>query len=167
MSNKKEMIAKLRAAKEAKELSYQDIVDITEANGEAVSIATVKRVFAKDANIEDFRYSQTMRPIIRAVLGMDEDTEPPAETPTVQQSEQYYAEIVALKAVVDLKSTMLEKAELEAQKKIDFLKQTIEDYKAANKWYKRLIGILGAVCALAFIAVIIDLAVGTVGWIRY
>lgn len=167
MGEMQELLAKLRAAKEAKELSYQDIVDITEENGEVVSLATVKRVFARDSNIEDFRYSQTIRPIIRAVLGMDEETEPPTERPTVQQSEQYYAEIVALKAVVELKSTMLEKAEQEAQKKIDFLKHTLDDYKAANKWYKRVIGFLGVICFLAMVAVIVDLAIGTIGWIRY
>lgn len=167
MGEKQELLAKLRAAKEVKGLSYQDIVDITEENGEAISIATVKRVFAKDSDLEDFRYRQTVRPIVRAVLGMDEATEPPAETPSLQQSEQYYAEIVALKAVVDLKSTMLEKAEAEAQKKIDFLKATLDDYKAANKWYKRVIAILGVICFLAMVAVILDLAIGTVGWIRY
>lgn len=167
MGGKQELLAKLRAAKEVKGLSYQDIVDITEENGEAISIATVKRVFAKDSDLEDFRYRQTVRPIVRAVLGMDEATEPPAETPSLQQSEQYYAEIVALKAVVDLKSTMLEKAEAEAQKKIDFLKATLDDYKAANKWYKRVIAILGVICFLAMVAVILDLAIGTVGWIRY
>lgn len=167
MGEKQELLAKLRAAKEAKGLSYQDIVDITEENGEAISIATVKRVFAKDSDLEDFRYRQTVRPIVRAVLGMDEETEPPAETPTVQQSEKYYAEIEALKAVVDLKSTMLEKAEAEAQKKIDFLKQTLDDYKAANKWYKRVIAILGVICFCAMIGVVLDLAIGSIGWIRY
>lgn len=167
MSEKQELLAKLRVAKETKGLSYQDIVEITEENGEAVSLATVKRVFAKDSNLEDFRYGQTVRPIVRAVLGMDEETTPPSQEPTVQQSEQYYAEIVALKALVDFKSEMLERAETEGQKKIDFLKATLEDYKAANKWYKRVIAVLGVICFMVMVAVVIDLLIGRVGWIRY
>lgn len=167
MGEKQELLAKLREAKEAKGLSYQDIVEITEQNGEAVSPASVKRVFAKDAKIEDFRYAQTIRPIVRAVIGMDEETEPPEQAPTLEQATQDYATIEALKAVVDHKSEMLKRAEEEAQKKIDFLKATLEDYKAANKWYKRVIGILGIICFLAMIGVILDLAIGTVGWIRY
>ena len=68
-----ELMEKLREARKAKNLSYQDIVDITEANGEAVSPSTVRRIFQEEAKLEDFRYHQTVRPIIRAVLGMDEE----------------------------------------------------------------------------------------------
>lgn len=192
MTEKQELLQKLRIAREAKGLSYQDIVDVTEENGEAVSLSTVKRIFQKDSDLEDFRYHQTVRPIIRAVLGMDEETEKPAAEPTAEQAEQYYATIEGLKAVVDLKHSQItalqkendrltfELSELKAdrkeridevkaedQKKIDYLKGVIADYKSATKWYKRVIAILGVVAALFFIALIIDLAVGTIGWIRY
>ena len=167
MGEKQELLAKLRSARESKGLSHQDIVDITEQNGESVSIATVRRVFAKDAKIEDFRYTQTIRPIVRAILGMDEELEPPEKAPTLEQAAQDYITIETLKAVVDHKSEMLKRAEEEAQKKIDFLKATLEDYKAANKWYKRVIGILGVICFLAMIGVVLDLAIGNIGWIRY
>ena len=167
MGKKQELLAKLRAARDAKGLSYQDIVDLTEENGEAISLSTVKRVFAKESNIEDFRYSQTIRPIIRAVIGMNEEIEPPEQAPTLEEAKQDYAAIEVLKAVVDHKSEMLKRAEEEAQKKIDFLKATLEDYKAANKWYKRVIGILGVICFLAMIGIVLDIAIGTIGWIRY
>lgn len=167
MSEKQELLANLRAAREAKGMSYQDIADITEENGEAVSIASIKRVFSKDAKIEDFRYSQTIRPIVRAVIGMDEETQPPVEPPTMEQATQDYATIETLKAVVDHKSEMLKRAEEEAQKKINFLISTLEDYKAANKWYKRVIAILGIICFMAMVAVVVDLSIGHIGWIRY
>lgn len=167
MGEKQELLAKLRAAREAKGLSYQDIVDITEENGEAISLSTVKRVFAKESDIEDFRYGQTIRPIVRAVLGMDEETKPPEEAPTLEQATQDYVTIETLKAVVEHKSEMLARVESEATKKIEYLKKIVEDLQAANKWYKRVIGILGAVCFLAMIAVILDLAIGNIGWIRY
>lgn len=102
-----DILVKLREAKEARFLSYQDIVDITEQNNEAVSLSTVKRMFAKDANIADFRYNQTIRPVVRAVLGLDEDTEEPAEVPDPQQAEQYYTTIEAMKAVLNFKAEQL------------------------------------------------------------
>lgn len=187
-----ELMEKLRDAKKAKNLSYQDIVDITEANGEAVSPSTVRRLFQEEAKLEDFRYHQTVRPIIRAVLGMDEETEKPAAKPSAEQAEQYYATIEGLKAVVDLKheqNTSLQKennrlaselADLKVdrkeqladtkadyQKKIDHLKEEISWYKESLKWHRWVMLILGIIVALAIIALIIDLSVGNFGWIRY
>lgn len=166
--NKQELIQKLKEARKAKNLSYQDIVDITEVNGEAVSMSTVRRVFTcTTEEAESFKYNQTLRPIVRAVLGMDEETTPPEGKPTEEQVNQYYAEVEALKALVEFKSEMLARAEEEARKKIEFLRSTVEDYRESNKWYKRIIGVLGAICALAVIAVIADIAIGSIGWIRY
>lgn len=199
MSEKQELLEKLRIAKETKGLSYQDIVDITEENGEAVSLSTVKRIFQKDSDLDDFRYHQTVRPVIRAVLGMDEETEKPAAEPTAEQAEQYYATIEGLKAVVDLKHEQLmalqrendrltaEMSDLkvdrkedikrhdeESQKKVDYLKRIVDDlqqsikwYKGSLKWHKRVIVVLGLVCIAVLAALIIDLAIGDIGWIRY
>jgi len=192
MSEQQELLQKLRVAKDAKGLSYQDIVDITEENGEAVSLSTVKRIFQKDSSLDDFRYHQTVRPIIRAVLGMDEETEKPAAKPSLAQAEQYYATIEGLKAVVELKHEQLvalqkennrltsELADLKVdrkeqlsetkadyQKKIDHLKEEILWYKGSLKWHRRVVLILGIIVALAIAALVIDLAVGGIGWIRY
>lgn len=192
MSEKQELLQKLRIARETKGLSYQDIVDITEENGEAVSLSTVKRIFQKDSDLDDFRYHQTVRPIIRAVLGMDEETEKPAAEPTAEQAEQYYATIEGLKAVVDLKHSQLvslqkenerlasevsdmkvdrkeQIAEIKGdyQKKVEYLKRIVDDLQNSIKWYKRVIAILAITAGLFFISLIIDLAVGSIGWIRY
>lgn len=157
MHKMQDVLAKLREAKEAKFLSYQAIVDITEQNGEAVSLSTVKRLFAKDADISDFRYHQTIRPVVRAVLGMDEDTELPADVPDQQQAEQYYTTIEAMKAVIDFKHEQLtertneverlkteikeiterhtkeiEELKSDAQRKIDHLKDQIAYLRSVN-----------------------------------
>lgn len=165
MGENEQVLAKIRAAKEVKGLSYQDIVDLTEQNGEAVSLSTVKRVFAKESDIDDFRYSQTIRPIIRAVLGLNEET--PDPIPSIEQANESYATIEGLKAVIALKSEMMEKLEADNQKKIDYLKQNIDDFRNATKWYKRVIVALGSVCLFFMIMVFIDLAIGTIGWFRY
>lgn len=192
MSEKQELMQKLRIAREAKGLSYQDIVDITEENGEAVSLSTVKRIFQKDSDLEDFRYHQTVRPVVRAVLGMDEETERPADEPSTEQAEQYYATIEGLKAVVDLKHEQLmtlqkendrlaselsdmkidrrdelKRHDEDSQKKVDYLKRIVEDLQNSIKWYKKIIVAMGLVCVAVLVALIIDLAVGDIGWIRY
>lgn len=135
--DKKELIEKLRAAKEAKGISCQEIVDITEQNGEAISMSTVRRVFAKDSDANDFRYKQTLRPIARAVLGIDEDLQPPEVRPTIEQAEQAYATIEALKALVDFKSEMLARSEKEIERlhaEIEKRDKIIEKKDAVIEW---------------------------------
>lgn len=121
------IIPKLREAKEVKGLSYQDITDITEANGEYVSVSSVKRVFSKDADLSNFRYNQTIRPIIRAVLGLDAETEEPTDDP--KQAEEYYTTIEAMKAVIDFKHQQLE----EYAKEIERLKEAIQKSEEAHQ----------------------------------
>lgn len=123
----KEMLPKLREAKEAKGMSYQDISGITEENGEYVSVASVKRVFAKDADLSNFRYYQTIRPIIRAVLGLDAETQEPTDDPN--QPEEYYTTIEAMKAVIDFKHQQL----VEYAKEIERLKEEIQSLRAASQ----------------------------------
>lgn len=129
------IIEKLREAKEVKGLSYQDITDITEENGEYVSVSSVKRVFAKNSDISNFRYNQTIRPIVRAVLGLDEETAEPTDDPN--QPEEYYTTIEAMKAVLEFKHQQL----TESAKEIERLKEALQ---AANEAHQRTIDTLAA-----------------------
>ena len=151
MTTKQELMDKVRAVKEAKGLSYQDIVRITEQNGEAISIATVQRVFRKNSNVEEFRYHKTIRPIVRAVLGMDEELEVPAAKPTQEQAEVYYTTIEGLKAVVDFKHEQL----AALQRETDYLKGIVADYKSEIRWHRRLITAMGVISVLAIAGAII------------
>ena len=121
------IIPKLREAKEVKGLSYQDITDITEENGEYVSVSSVKRVFAKDSDISSFRYNQTIRPIIRAVLGLDAETEEPKDDP--KQAEEYYTTIEAMKAVIDFKHQQI----MDYAKEIESLKEAMQTMKEEHQ----------------------------------
>ena len=141
MTTKQELMDKVRAVKEAKGLSYQDIVRITEENGEAISIATIQRVFRKNSNVEEFRYHKTIRPIVRAVLGMDEELEVPAAKPTQEQAEVYYTTIEGLKAVADFKHEQI----TALQRETDYLKGIVADYKSEIRWHRRLVTMLGII----------------------
>lgn len=164
MSQAQDLLANLRIAREVKKLSYQDIVDITEENHEAVSIASVKRVFAQGARIEDFRYEQTIRPIIRAVLGMDEEVIIPA--PDEPHAEEV-ATIETLKALADYKADMLRLREVEHQRVVAHLKDQIAQLHNDVAWYRKIVVVLGVISLCALIGIIADLAIGTTGWIRY
>lgn len=163
MNNRQELLEKVRAAKEAKGLSYQDIVDITEKNGEAVSIATVQRFFKKDSHPEEFRYSKTVQPIVHAVLGMYEELDPPQKSVSKEQAEEYVSTIEALKSLAELKHARV----MELNHEVEYLKGIVSDYKSEIKWQRRLILAFGTIATIAIVAIIIDLAFGHVGWIRY
>ena len=70
-------IEKLRAAKDRKGYSYQRIVDESEKLGNAVSLSTVKRVFAPGADPAGFNPA-TLHAIAQ-VLGVDDNAEDGAD----------------------------------------------------------------------------------------
>lgn len=108
-AKKEEVLRQLKTARKAKGLSYQDIVDGTEEIGMAVSLSTVKRVFAENSDAADFRWDTTLRPIARVVLGMDNDEEP-------QTLEEARVEVSGLTAVVDYKDALIRKLESDLER---------------------------------------------------
>lgn len=66
------IIDHLKKVKDEKQLTFQEIANITEANGEAVSLSCIKKVFSpNDPHVHDYR--RTIRPIARAILGEVDD----------------------------------------------------------------------------------------------
>lgn len=98
-----EIIARLKVVRAEKGYSYQRIADMTEEIGEAVSLSTVKRVFAD--GVSDFRWA-TIKPIATVVLGVGFETPKPNEDDP-DQPHRYYAVIEGLKAVVEAKGDLI------------------------------------------------------------
>lgn len=72
MTNNREIILKLKEVKDEKGLSYGDILELMENNGDFVSKSTLSRVFqdgSEDSN--SFRYEETIRPIAKALLDIE------------------------------------------------------------------------------------------------
>lgn len=169
----KQVILKLKDVRLEKGLSYQAIVDKCEANGEYVSLTTVKRVFAHGSEDIGFRYDTTLRPIVRVVLGLDEESAPPPDRQvvSVDLQNEMYAENVALKAVVDLKNgiiTDLKEAqaqrEEEHSKKVEYLKGLVSRQEKVIRNNRIALAFL---VTFLIIVVIIDIMFGNVGWFRY
>lgn len=192
MGSTREIIAQLKEVRKEKGYSYQYLVDATEANGEAVSMSTIKRMFGEDSDLYDFRYATSIQPVARVLLGIA-DAENPEDQNDNRQSEKDHATIEAMKNVIVLKNEMLEDirgnlaaktSELEAsrqahkeeiaalkaehheemEKKVTYLKDLISSLKNDLRYYRCIVFVLVAII-IGVLAV--DLMVGTVGWFRY
>ena len=136
-----EIIAQLKIVRAEKELSYQKITDMTEEIGDPISLSTVKRVFTDDKH--SFRWD-TIKPIATVVLGVGFETpEPDKKDPN--QPQLYYAEIEALKALVEAKGDMIASKDIS----IDFLKKQLHRQQMATAVMSVILGLMIIVVLLS------------------
>lgn len=116
----KKVIIRLKEVRLQKGLSYQDIVDACEEQGDHVSMSSVRRIFAKDSeNGSDFR-TFTVDAIFRAVVGTEElELSAAEEAALTDQGKEAVAENAALKAVIELRDATIE----ELQRQIEVLSE--------------------------------------------
>ena len=110
---------RLKEVRNQKNLSCQDIVDACEAQGEAISLSTVRRIFAKGSEDGPDYRTYTINAIFHAVIGT-EDLELTAaeEAALTDPAKEAFIENAALKAMVEMKDVTIE----ELQHQIDTLK---------------------------------------------
>ena len=77
MTNIKELITRLKEVREEKQLSYGDIIELMEKNGDYIAKSTLSRVFAEGSEDLSFKFEETLKPIANAILDIDtiEDTD--------------------------------------------------------------------------------------------
>ena len=102
--NVKDIIIQLKRVREEKELSYNDILDLMENNGDYLSKSTLSRVFAEGSEEVSFRYEETIRPIANALLDI--------ETLEAEDS----AEVQAMKSILNFKMERIEELEREIER---------------------------------------------------
>lgn len=120
----RQIIRQLKEIRAERSLSYQNICDMVETSGGCVSLASVKRVFADGSEEQNFRYNETIKPIVIALLGINE---PPAEDGS--QS----SEVKALKTVIGIKNQTYdelaaenERVKSDYEKKLAYIKNEAE-----------------------------------------
>ena len=120
MTNTKDIIIQLKDVREQKQLSYGDILELMEKNGDYLSKSTLSRVFAEGSENESFKYEETIRPIANAILDMEniEDTD--------------NMDVRALKSVLKFKLQMIE----DLEKKIEQLEVALDKEKI--KYHEKL-----------------------------
>lgn len=99
MTNTKDIIIKLKEVREEKGLSYGDILDLLEKNGDFLSKSTLSRVFAEGSEEIKFRYEDTIRPIANALLDID----------NIEDDDEM--DVKAMKALLKYKNQMIEDLE--------------------------------------------------------
>ena len=138
MTNTKEIILKLKDVRKEKDLSYGDILDLMEKNGDFVSKSTISRIFQDGSEELSFRYEETIRPIAKALLDIetieaDDDVDVQAMKSLlqykIQRIEELEHQIEQMEAAFDRERlSMHEKMEQERagwSRSIEFLKEQI------------------------------------------
>lgn len=106
MTNTKDVILKLKEVRDEKQLSYGDILELMEKNGDYLSKSTISRVFQDGSEEQSFRYEETIRPIAKALLDIE----------TIEEDDT--TDIKAMKSLLKLKIARIEELEalLESEK---------------------------------------------------
>ena len=104
MDSTKEIVLKLQELQKNKGYKNGDIVRLVKKNGGYVSLSTVKRVFKVGGENDTFSYEDTLRPIMDALLGVEEDDE------NEDEDEKSIKEVMRLKGdlIADLERKNLE-----------------------------------------------------------
>jgi hypothetical protein len=71
-----ETIAQLKQVREERNLTYNDILHLVDEAGGFVSLTTVRRVFAKGSEHQNFRYYDSIQPLKLALLDTVPEEEP-------------------------------------------------------------------------------------------
>ena len=138
MNKTRDLIIKLKAVKEEKELSLNKIADLIEANGDFISRSSIQRVFADGSEDSSFRYEETIRPIAKALLDIENiEDDDNLDTQTMKTLLKYKIQrIEELEQQLEQLHNALDKEKLkhhdkidniraEYERKIDFLKEQI------------------------------------------
>lgn len=71
MTNTHDVIIKLKQVREEKKLSYGDIIEMMEANGDHIAKSTLSNLFKEGSENGSFNYETTIRPVAKAILGIE------------------------------------------------------------------------------------------------
>lgn len=138
MTNSKDVILKLKEVREEKGLSYNDILELMEKNGDFLSKSTLSRVFADGSEEIKFRYEDTIRPIANALLDIENiEEEDSTDVKTMKSLLKYKNDrILELEKQVRDLETALDRQKIKSSEKlekerdafnssIDFLKEQV------------------------------------------
>ena len=113
MTNTKDIIIKLKEVRAEKGLSFGDILNLMEENGDYLSKSTISRVFADGSEEQSFKYEETIRPIAKALLDIE----------TIEENDNM--DVRAMKSLLKYKIERIE----ELEQDIEHLKNQLDKEK--------------------------------------
>ena len=120
MTNTKEIILKLKEVRAEKNLSYGDILELMEKNGDFLSKSTISRLFQDGSENVSFRYEETIRPIAKALLDIE----------TIEETDDL--DVQAMKSLLQYKIQRIE----ELERQIESLKASHDKEKV--KYHEKM-----------------------------
>ena len=120
MTNSKDLILKLKEVREEKNLSYNDIMELMEKNGDYLAKSTLSRVFGEGSEDMSFRYEETIRPIAKALLDIENiEADDTMDIQAMKSLLKYKIQrIEDLEKQVDHLSKALDKEKIRGQEKL-------------------------------------------------
>lgn len=100
----KDIIIQLKKVREEKGLSYSNILELMERNGDYLSKSTLSRVFSEGSEEVSFNYEVTIRPIANALLDIE----------NIEQEDS--REVQAMKSILKFKAERIEDLERQIEK---------------------------------------------------
>lgn len=121
MTNTKDLIIKLKEVREEKGLSFNDILDLMEKNGDYLAKSTLSRVFAEGSEDNSFKYEETIRPIANALLDIETEEETDdLDTKALKTLLKFKLErIEELERQIEHLENALDKEKIKAHEKLD------------------------------------------------
>lgn len=120
MTNVKDIIIKLKEVRKEKGLSYGDILDLVEKNGDYLAKSTLSRLFQDGSEELSFKYDETIRPLAKALLDIE----------TIEDDDNM--DIQAMKSLLKYKIQRIE----ELEKHINILEIKLDKEKL--KYHEKL-----------------------------
>lgn len=122
MTNTKDIIIQLKKVREEKDLSFTDILQLMENNGDYLSKSTLSRVFADGSEESSFKYEETIRPIANALLDIDE----------IEDDDN--VDTVAIKTILKYKIDRIEELEQALEKKeLELAEEKVKYHEKLDK----------------------------------
>lgn len=127
---------------------------MVEENGDSVSLATIKRIFASGSEEQRFRYEDTVAPVARVLFG----SKRPAEELSPDK-------VTGLQEAIVIRQKMTEEANRQIAEKERHIRRLAEErdvYRSRSYYFKRMTFVLAAVLIILFI---VDIIVPGAGWL--
>lgn len=138
MTNTRDIIIKLKEVRDEKGLSYNDILNLMEKNGDYLSRSTLSRMFADGSEELSFKYEETIRPVAKALLDIETiDADDDMDIQAMKSLLKYKIQVIEdlEQRIEQLKSEMdkeklkyherMDKERAQWAKSIDFLKEQV------------------------------------------
>ena len=116
----RDLILRLRRIKEQKHLSVSMIADMVKENGDHISDITITRVFTEGNEERNFRYYDTLQPIAKALLKLDQEEE------GISDEEQATKDVALIK---DMEYRILLEKCNKYEERIKYLEERVEYLK--------------------------------------